>query len=424
MFVRPISTNPGMWLSITIPVAMVIALSQNFDPNAVTTWEAVFASANWGAILGMPLCAAAVAISVRIPSRWIRANHAATNRSLATRTLIDIMPTLIAIAVGYLLSLAIVLLRASPSSAPTLRSFGPLGVFLSMVLVALFIGFVIGRVLPAPIAVVVAALAQYLLISLPLVSEPLEHLRFALGYSLPLVLQTVDQQISSPMILLPMLLGGVVLVALVLASARLRVSALVWTAAAATAILVLSPPLTASITLPGYEARSAGDLHCEDRQDIAVCVWPEFGSAEHDGVPLIDSLATYAGTLRANGIEVGPAITSSSVQAEKLSALMFAAGPGEVAGDELPISIAAGARSRISCPAAEQGTLVTEGDRAVYALAIALGASPDALAQREGETGTGADLLHALGLSTARDGFSTFIRWQEKAADACGKGES
>lgn len=410
-------------MSIAIPVAMVITLSQNFDPNAVSTWEAVFASANWGAILGMPLSAAAVAISVRTPSRWIRANHAATNRSLATRTLADIMPTLIAISVGYLLSLAIVILRASPSSAPTFRSFGPLGVFLTMVLVAVFIGFVIGRVLPAAVAVVVAALAQYLLISLPLVSEPLEHLRFALGYSLPLVLQTVDQEIAWPMLVLPMLLGGVVVVAIVLASARLRLPAIVWTAGATTAILVLSSPLTASIAPPGYEARSPGDLHCEYRGGVEVCVWPEFGDAEHDAVPLIDSLAMYVGTLKANGIEIGPVITSSSAQAEELSALMFAAGPGDLSGDELPISLADGVRSQASCPAAEQETLVAEGDRAVYALAIALGASPDALAQREG-SGAGDDLLHALGLSTAREGFSTFIRWQEKVADVCRKGDS
>lgn len=427
VFVRPVTTNPGMWLSLAVPVAMVVTLSQNFDPNAIATWEAVFAAANWGAILGMPLVAAAVAISVRVPSRWMRTNRAAANRSLGVRTLVDIAPTLISIVTGYLLSLVIVLMRSTPASGPALRSFGPVGVFVSIVLVAVLIGFVAGRLLPAPVAVVTAALVQYTAISIPLVSEHLENLRFSLGYSLPLVLQTVDQQISSPLILLPMVLGGVVVFALVLASAGWRWLAGAWVVAATAIVLVLGNPVTAGIELPGYEARSVTGLHCDERDGITVCVWPEFLDRHHDGVALVDSLAATMKSLAANGVDVGALITTSSAQAEDESALMFAAAPEEVDGTELPISIASGARGLHSCAAAAQGDLVAEGDRATYALAIALGVSPDLLAQRSQAGGSaeisGQELLDELGISTATEGFAIFAQWQRQVIDVCGKGE-
>ncbi len=415
-----------MWLSLVVPVAMVVTLSQNFGPSSVSTWEAVFASANWGALLGMPVAAAAVALSVRAPSRWMSGNRASVNRTLATRTLVDVAPVLIAIAGGYLLSLAIVLLRATPSAPPTLRSFGPVGVFASIVLVAAFIGFVAGRLLPAPVAVVAAALLQYVMISMPLVSDQLTHLRFVLGYTLPLVLQNVDQQIPGRLIWMPMMLGAVVLVALLLASVRKQWLAAAWVAVATVAALILTTPLTDTLSAPGYEARPASDLHCKRQHGVDVCLWPEFGGARYDGVPLVTSLAAYMTRLTAHGVDAGSMITTSSRQAEERSAVFLSAGPRHLIGAELPISVASGVRERVSCPSAENGEFAAQGDRARDALAIALGADPDALAQRSDQNETwasGQDLISGLGMSTADDGFAVFVQWQAKAATACGRSE-
>lgn len=426
LLVRPMPTNPSFWVSLAIPVVMIMGLVNNYDPRSLTTWESVFAAANWGLMLGMPIAAAGSAVAVTTPNRWMRKNAAIVNRTLLARLWSDVAPVVIMAFLGYFASLGIILSQTANLGPFAVRSLGPFAVFLTLVLVAVCLGTLFGRLLPGPVAFILAALAQYLVIVFPLLNDSMNAARFGLGYSVPLVLQTTDQQIPSVLIVLPMLIGVALLITLGLAATKRRWLAVPWVVGAALAISQASIVMTAGIEPPGYEARDGSALDCNAVGGTEVCLWPEFAASETSGIRA--DIEEQVSVLQNGGIAVGSLVTSSQKQAAQDAGVLVSLAPSDAAENNVPYALAVGLRGRDTCDAAETTPTAPNADRAVVALAIALGGEPDEMARlvgaadAAGELLSDAEVLAALGIAAPSDGFALYREWAEAAADLCGKG--
>lgn len=229
-----------------------------------------------------------------------RLRHAVPLRAAATRSVVSVLwnrmwPLASAALAGSVLSFFVVSAHApGPLQAP---SWALAGTYALVLAGYGTVGLLLGRFLPAPVAVPVGLVAGFLLVGLPFSSSIfwIRHLTGDFSGCCGVGL-TID-----PTVLLGAGGFAIVCIAVAVAATAIRRTAI---AAMVTAVGVAAGAVLGYAVLGGY-----GDANTVDRHDgtvcqtgeVTVCVWPE----RADLLPLLVSSATaLRATVRSHGVEL------------------------------------------------------------------------------------------------------------------------
>jgi hypothetical protein len=421
--VPPLLKNPATWFGALVPPILLVSAANNFSSFRVTSsWEAVLSAAGIGITLAAPVLAAGAAAASGSSERWRRSVGLATTRMLARRLFSSVWPLIAAGIVGYLLVTALFVSGSEPHGLVPRAGLVVLA-FTSCVIVSTMIGGGIGLILPSAVAVPVSAIGSYVAVVIPLVNGEPESGNL-LGYSIFTSPQSLSTQVLPMAYATPVVLAiGVVLAVVVAGIARRAVAVVLTLAVLATAFFSASA-IARSIPFPPVGLRDAAELNCAG-DDPTVCLWPEMLDERAATGDLARALSESA---REQGIDV-PATITMQIPAfpddgflSATSDLVWAIEPS-ISPDEAAVAFAFGLQRSAACVhgAIPTDTEYREADRAVFSLAIALGAAPDIVARPyrsdlvDQVAGSGPVAIYeTLGLEKPSDGFAVYRHWLEE----------
>lgn len=420
MRVRPLLTNPAPWAGVLVTLVMIYDLSINFPGyRTPATWQAALAAGGVGFQVAAPLICAAAAWSVGPIERWRIRNLLMPVRSPLTLVFASTWPLLAGAALGYGISVALIYGATKPNWG------GPeqllvLLTFAAMVFLALLTGAFVGSHLPTAIAVPVALIGGYAAVAVPLVNDSAGIARGVLGFGLPVSLYSINDQILLGALLAPVALGLAALLATYLGGALTTKVRAVLPALVLVVGILAGGFLVAGASVPPTESRPAAQLECHDATP-RVCLWPELGADKSIGA----LATTLSGRLAASGLAKPTLVTSRP----------GATAPGTVRWDlsgtddqtSRTMQFAWGYQDMFACRQKPQTQRqLNDEDRAVFALAVALGADPAKIASAGSSPifdtstlSTVSSVYRILNLKDARDGFHEFVAWTKANRSIC-----
>lgn len=417
---RPLLKNPATWFGAAVPPVLLVSAANNFTGFRVTSsWEAVLSAAGIGITLAAPVLASGAAAASGGSERWRRAVGLASTRSLLHRLLVSVWPLIMWAMIGYALVAALFTSASDPHGMVPRAGLVAL-TFGSCVLVSTLLGGGIGLLLPSVIAVPVSAIGSYAAVVLPLVNGDPRSGNF-FGYSIFTSPQSLSSQVLPVAYAAPAVLALALLVAVLAASVARRATAFLLTLALLGVGFGGASELAGRLPFPPTGPRDATELGCQG-DSPRVCLWPELVDEKES---MIELAANLSESLSKQGIVVPATITMQVPPYPDdgfLSAtpdLVWEIEPS-IPRDYAIVAFALGLQRSASCVHGEvpSETEYRSADRAVFSLAIALGAAPVAVARPhrsdlvdQVEGSSAAAILEALGIETPNEGFSVYRDW-------------
>ncbi|TXK19313.1 hypothetical protein [Homoserinibacter sp. GY 40078] len=343
-------------------------------------------------------------------------------RPLISRIIRINAPIIVFAVFGYSTSLILVAeatrpVWVGPASATVVVAYG------AMLLIFILIGGFLGLILPTALAVPTALLGSYLIVALPLVNDDLPVIRASFGFGLPIALMSMDQQIQVAAIIGPLVVLVICLALFILAEVRRTLIRIAGQLGAIAAGVLVLTTLAGAIDVPPTEPRAGAEAACEGAHP-RVCLWPEFAPLRDQLVQETQLLSTR---LAAHDLDVPTLVTTSTMLAKEDGAVLWDILPDDDQNTRT-LFFAFGYQLRESCIDTPKTLEQAEsGERAAFGLAIALGANPQAIATPGSSPlfdtisipAKSDEVLAAIGISSAEDGFSVYKRWREDNASIC-----
>ena len=389
--VLPLRSSPAFWSGFPIVVIMWLMYGSfyaQFTPARY--WDAVISIPTNALWLGVPLAAGAAACeasrvrSLRLTSQTVPVV------SSARIAFAHVAPILAAVAVGFLTILGWDVARAGVplTGSPNLVILLAAG---ATVVIGVAMGWTLGRLLPLVFALPLSVLLEFAWITYPRSDGFTYALRHVSGFGLYECCQSFGE-IAAWQALVAPLLVAIPLVALALVAtspiARTvvhRFVVLVGVGLACVASFAVAASLVSSLGPFPTAPRPSSDLQCIG-DSLAVCGWPEQLAAS-DANLLLTTLERAHASASSQGIELPTLLVSRADPDESrpTTVLNFS---GAVQPDDLILAYARSVVEGEYCPtklvdAESQDAM----DRAMYGLAVAMGAIPKNVLPPVYETG-------------------------------------
>ena len=428
--ILPLRSSPAVWSFPLIVAAIIygwVSILSSIDLQPYLS--GYLSRAGIGLIYGLPLAAAAAAWAAR-RSRILHSPNELRTRVRGSLRIwwANVWPIFAAVGVGYAVTLWISLAGIWP---PGKLNLSILLVYLSMTIVSVSAGWILGAILPVAIAVPLAIVLQMQWSFGSLADSNDISWRNITGFATYMCCDFVEHTLDSRAVLAPLLIAVVGLALAILSIRVPRIKLALLATVCVVAIGFFANSLVADTSPMATGLRSSGEQLCGGEQPM-VCLLPEMSDEERSFVT--STLNSAYRNTEQNGLMFPREVRAPSADIPGGRDIVILEISGGESRDELLTRFGNNMYKSVTCNPSvpDPDSEFQEDEILPYALALAFGADSEEALPRwafvEGDEG-GVDqmarpipadeLKSLLGINTLDDATDAVERWYEKQAK-CG----
>lgn len=422
----PLRASIAAWLAPAVIAAMLFFWWSVLSPiTPAPYWNNYLTWTSDGLQYGLPLAAGGAAWTAR-QARPLRHEWKLGSRGALRILWAHLWPLFAAVGTGILLTIVSEIIHDG-LPAPTWPNLFILLTFAAMAMTAIGAGWLLGTLLPAPVAVPIAIFGILQWAVFPLTDGSNTSWRNMTGYAVFMCCEFVNN-IPDPRAIFAPVIIGVALGLIAILSVRYEV---IYWASAAVPLLAISifaaHALAVGTSATGGQLRSAADLDCNHDTSLTVCLLPETRMTE--GESIVSVLASGYQSAKELGVTLPSRVsetTSETVDPTSTTTVDFT---GDTHPDRLLATYSSAIYQTITCRPASVPSQLPATIVVPYSLALVMGATPEGALPSiaislsgEGANSSetelsSAQLIDALNVKSKSDALANVNTWLELQRD-------